>query len=158
MLWRSTTALPRASHLTRFNSVERDHRKFDSAIVRYNFRHSNQFKQAESEWRPRRERQSPRQTMRASHHVGARHRYQTWQLRSAPCLSAQPDRSSGRKVCTCRIAKRVWACGSVDNAKRRCPQTHRPNSRSSSRHQFGQNEKAATTAAASPRYGAGHAP
>src|SRR5712671_4988477 len=51
--------------------------------------------------------------MRASHRVGARHRYETWPLRSAPCLSSQLDGSSRRQVCTCHAAKRagLWICG-----------------------------------------------
>ena len=51
--------------------------------------------------------------MRASHRVGARHRYETWPLRSAPCLSSQLDGSSRRQVCTCHAAKRagLWGCG-----------------------------------------------
>jgi hypothetical protein len=42
---------------------------------------------------------------------------ETWPLRSAPCLSAQPDRSSRRQVCTRRAAKRATACEYVDNAR-----------------------------------------
>ena len=64
MLCRSTTALPRASCPTQFNSAERDHRRSSKAMKRYSFRHSNLFDQAEPEWQPHRERQAPRQTMR----------------------------------------------------------------------------------------------
>src|SRR6516165_8006247 len=58
--------------------------------------------------------------MCAQHRVGARRRYETWPLRSAPCLSSQPDRSLRRRVCLAAsqsCAQRATGCGYVDNAR-----------------------------------------
>jgi hypothetical protein len=61
---------------------------------------------------------------------GARRRSETWPLRSAPCRPRQSARFLPRanQVAQGRNSPRAQACGFVDNAKTRCPQTHRPNS------------------------------
>src|SRR6516162_6149887 len=54
--------------------------------------------------------------IRAQHGVGARRRYETWQLRSAPCLSQSTNRSS-RTQCVLATPKSrttrdgLWICG-----------------------------------------------
>jgi hypothetical protein len=56
----------------------------------------------------------------AQHGVGARRRYETWQLRSAPCLS-QSTQQVARTQCVLATpksrARRAMACGYVDNAR-----------------------------------------
>src|SRR6516225_5766147 len=86
--------------------------------------------------------------MCAQHRVGARRRYETWPLRSAPCLSSQPDRSLRRRVCLAAsqsCAQRATGCGYVDNAKGVAHISTAPSS-SSSQIQFDDNEKESRTA------------
>ena len=58
--------------------------------------------------------------IRAQHGVGARRRYETWQLRSAPCLS-QSTQQVAPTQCVLATpksrARRAMACGYVDNAR-----------------------------------------
>ena len=63
---------------------------------------------------------------------GARRRSETWPLRSAPCRPRQSGKflPRAKQVAQAAISARAQACGFVDNAKRRCPQTHRPNNSS----------------------------
>ena len=73
---------------------------------------------------------------------GARRRSETWPLRSAPCRPRQSGKflPRAKQVAQAAISVRAKACGFVDNAKRRCPQAHRPNNSSKTRSTIGTKE------------------